>query len=114
MKIKKYDDNTFNIQYDVGDIVKVHHNVKFGEASKDEDKWGKITKITGKPLTAKLDIETVDEKIQVFVWNVKPADEEGKLLTKEEIFSKAHVVEMIQVKLDSINESKKILKFTDI
>ena len=114
MKVKKYDDNTFNIHYEIGDLVVVKHNPKFGAPSEKEDMWGKVTKVAGKPLTAKLSVETENDKIEEFVWNIKPANEEGKLLTKEEIFSKAHVVEMIQVKLDTINENKKILKFTDI
>lgn len=114
MKVKKYDDNTFNIHYEIGDLVMVKHNPKFGAPSEKENIWGKVTKVAGKPLTAKLTIDTENGNIEDFVWNIKPANEEGKLLSKEEIFSKAQVIEMIQVKLDTINESKKILKFTDI
>ena len=114
MKVKKYDDDTFNIHYEIGDIVKIKHNPKFGENDKDEDRWGKVVRIVGKPLTAKLIIEPIEtDKIEAFVWNVKPVDEEGKILPKEEIMKKAKVVEMIQVNLQ-INESKKIIKFTDI
>ena len=115
MKIKKYDDDTINIHYEVGDYVKVKHNVKFGNPDEREDKWGKIIRVVGKPLTAKLIIETEDENIESFVWNVKPTDEEGNLLTNKEILKIGKVVEMIQINLNTINENyKKIIKFSDI
>lgn len=114
MRVKKYDDDTFNIHYEVGDYVKVKHNPKFGESDKTEEMWGKIIKIIGKPLTAKLVIE-VQNKIEAFVWNVKPTDDEGNILSKEDILKQGKVVEMIQANLSSINESNtKIIKFTDI
>ena len=113
MRVKKYDDDTFNIHYEVGDYVKVKHNPKFGDPDDKEEKWGRVVKVIGKPLTAKLIID-VDDEIQSFAWNVKPADEEGNILSKEDILKKGKVVEMIQVKLSNINESTKIIKFTDI
>jgi ribosomal protein L21E len=114
MKVKKYSDDTFNIHYEVGDYVKIKHNPKFGDPDEAEEKWGKVIKVVGKPLTAKLVIE-VDDEVQSFAWNVKPTDKDGNILSKEDILKQGKVVEMIQVDLSPINESnKKIIKFTDI
>ena len=114
MKVKKYDDDTYNIHYEVGDYVRIKHNPKLGDTKETEDMWGKVIKVIGKPLTAKLVIE-VKDKIESFAWNVKPTDDKGNLLSKEQILSGGKVVEMIQINLIPINESnKKIIKFTDI
>jgi hypothetical protein len=115
MKIKKYDDNTINIQYEIGDYVKVKNNPKYGNYNEKEDKWGKIIKIIGKPLTAKLIILTDNGNIESFVWNVKPSDEDGNLLNKEEIIERSKVVEVLDLNLNIINENnKKIIKFSEI
>jgi hypothetical protein len=115
MKIKKYDDNTINIQYEIGDYVKIKHNPKFGNPDDKEDKFGKIIKVVGKPLTAKLIISTDKGNIESFVWNVKPADEDGNILNKEEIIEQSKVVEKLDFNLNIINDNnKKIIKFSEI
>jgi hypothetical protein len=116
MIIKKYFDDTYNIQYQIGDYVKVKNNPKFGEADDSEEKWGEVKFISGKPLTAKLTIETEDgETIEQYIWNVKPTDENGNLLTDDETFNLAAVVESIDYNLELINENNsKIIKFSDI
>ncbi len=115
MKVKKYDDNTINIHYEIGDYVKVKHNLKFGSPDEKENKWGRVVKVIGKPLTAKLMIETDKGNIESFVWNVKPTDEDGNLLNKEEIIEQSKVVETLDFNLDVINDNnKKIIKFSEI
>lgn len=116
MKVKIYFDNTFNMQYEVGDYVKIQNNPKFGPENNDEGKWGEVISISGKPLTAKLTIETEDgEKIENYVWNVKPTNENGEILSDDQIFNYSTIVEKLDFELETINENNRtIIKFSDL
>jgi len=99
MKIKIYNDKTYNIFYDNGDYVKL---------SKDKSIWGKVVKVTGRPITAKLTIETEKGIIDEYVWNVIPVTDDGVEITKDQLF------EMIPV-TESFTDTKdtRIIKFNE-
>lgn len=101
MKIKTYKDGTFNIFYEVGDIVKIIDNDKYStKKSENVGKWGYISRIKGKPVTAKLTIEADGGEIEEYVWNVVPVDEEGNEIPKDKF-----------VEFQSVKESRRIKRF---
>jgi ribosomal protein L24 len=113
MKVKKYSDDTFNIIYEINDYAIIQNNPKYGNITEDEGKWGKVIKIMGKPMTAKLTLEGEDGLTEAYVWNVQPTNKNGKVLLKEEIFKIAKVMEMLNLTI--VNESNaKIIKFSNI
>lgn len=99
MKIKIYHDKTYNIYYDINDYVKIIKN----------NIWGKVINITGKPITAKLTIETISGIVEEYVWNVIPVTENGTDITKEQLFKIIPVNESIIID----NNDGKIIKFND-
>lgn len=103
MKLKTYKDGTFNIFYEVGDMVKVVDNDKYStKKSENVGKWGDITKIKGKPVTAKLTIDVDGGEIEEYVWNVVPVDEDGNEIPKDKM-----------KELQSVKESKRIKRFDE-
>jgi len=109
MKIKIYNDKTFNIFYEKGDFVKIKENEKY---SKPENVglWGEVIKLTGKPLTGKLTIKVDDKEIEEYVWNVVAVDEDGKEITKEQLFKMVPVKENYEI---DMSIDRKILKFEE-
>ena len=99
MKIKIYHDKTYNIYYDENDYVKIIKN----------NIWGKVIKITGRPITAKLTIQTDNGIIEEYVWNVIPVTEDGTDITKEQLFKMIPVNESINID----NNDGKTIKFND-
>ena len=99
MKIKIYHDKTYNIYYDVNDYVKVKKN----------NIWGQVVKITGKPITAKLTIDTDNGIIDEYVWNVIPVTEDGTDITKEQLFKMIPIDESVIID----NNVIKIIKYND-
>jgi hypothetical protein len=102
MKIKIYNDETFNIFYEIGDFVKI----------KDDNNWGEVVRISGKPITAKLSINTDDGEIDEYVWNVVPVDENGVEITKEQLFKMIPVKENKNYKIEMFSD-RTILKFEE-
>lgn len=103
MKVKRYKDGTLNIFYDVGDMVKVVDNDKYSsKKTENEGLWGEVTKIKGKPVTAKLTIDTKSGEIEEFVWNVIPVDEMGNEIPKDELSE-----------FQSVKESRRIKRFNE-
>lgn len=109
MKIKIYHDKTYNIFYEIGDYVKIKHDKKL--RSDDKPLWGQVTKINGKPLTAKLTIDTNKGIIDEYVWNIIPVTEDGTEITHEQLFKIIPVTESL-FDLSDIND-KKIIKFNE-
>ena len=101
MKIKIYNDKTYNIFYDNGDYVKLK--------KEKGTVWGKVIKVTGKPITAKLTIETKDGVIDEYVWNVIPTTEDGTEITRDQLFEMIPVEESYSI--DNIDRT--IIKFND-
>jgi hypothetical protein len=100
MKIKIYHDKTYNIFFEEGDYVKV---------KKDND-FGKVLKVIGRPITAKLIIETDKGQIEHYVWDVVPVTEEGIDITQEQLFKMIPVTESFDI---SNNTDNKIIKFNE-
>ena len=110
MVVKKYSDGTYNIFYEKGDFVKIKDVSKYGEQeNKNAQMWGEILKVEGKPLTAKLIINTEKGQIGEYVFNVLPVNSEGTELTEEEILANETVTE----KKIEPQDYKKIIKFED-
>jgi hypothetical protein len=108
MVVKKYSDGTYNIFYEVGDFVKVKDISRYGDQEMgNAQMWGEVIKVEGKPLTAKLIIDTQDSQIEEYVFNVKPSNDEGEELTEEEILENETVTER---KIE-MEDYKKIIKF---
>ena len=103
MKIKIYNDKTYNIFYDNGDYVKVK--------KEKGSVLGRVIKITGRPITAKLTIETKDGVIDEYVWNVVPVTEDGIEITKDQLFKIVPVTESIYHAID--NNDRTIIKFNE-
>ena len=99
MKIKKYKDGTFNIFYEVGDIVKVIDNDKYStKKSENVGKWGDVSRVKGNTVTAKLTIDVDGGEIEEYVWNVVPVDEEGNEIPKEKLMDFQTIKEGIKIK----------------
>jgi hypothetical protein len=99
MKVKKYKDGTFNIFYEVGDMVKVVDNDKYStKKSENIGKWGEIVKMKGNPVTAKLTIDVDGGQIEEFVWNVIPSDESGNEIPSEDLDKIQPVREGLRIK----------------
>jgi len=110
MVVKKYSDGTYNIFYDKGDFVKIKDISKYGEQEIDNAQmWGEVLKVEGKPLTAKLIINTENGQIEEYVFNVMPVNKKGEELTEEEILENETVTE----KKIEPKDYKKIIKFED-
>lgn len=110
MVVKKYADGTYNIFYEVGDFVKVKDISKYGEQENENAQmWGEVIKVEGKPLTAKLIIDTGEGQIGEYVFNVLPVNNEGVELTEEEILANETVTER---KIEE-TDYKTIIKFED-
>ena len=110
MIVKKYADGTYNIFYDKGDFVKVKDTTQYGEMENANAKmWGEILKVEGKPLTAKLIINTEKGQIEEYVFNVVPVCSKGEELTEKEILENETVTERKIVSQDY----KMIIKFED-
>jgi len=110
MVVKKYSDGTYNIFYEAGDFVKVKDISRYGDQEMDNAQmWGEVIKVDGKPLTAKLTIDTQNGQIEEYVFNVKPVNEEGEELTEDDILENETVTER---KIQS-EDYKKIIKFKD-
>jgi hypothetical protein len=110
MNVKKYTDGTYNIFYEVGDFVKIKDISKYGEQSIDNAQmWGEILKVDGKPLTAKLSINTKKGQIEEYVFNVIPVNNKGEELTEEQILSNSTITETI-IKPENY---KNIIKFNN-
>lgn len=71
--------------------------------------WGEVLKVEGKPLTAKLIINTESGQIGEYVFNVLPVNSEGTELSEEEILANETVTE----KKIEPKDYKKIIKFED-
>ena len=113
MKIKIYHDKTYNIFYEKGDYVKVKQNEKYGKVSNDENVWGTVLKVSGKPLTAMLTIKLSEEEtIQEYVWNVIPVDENGREITSEQLFKLYPLTESKNYEI-KLSPGRKILKFEE-
>lgn len=87
MKIKIYKDNTYNIFFEKGDQVKIHHNDKYSEPNSKVGTWGSVISVTGKKLTSKVKFK--DEKGEYheeFSWNLIPVDDSGKKLPEKQLF----------------------------
>ena len=85
MVVKKYSDGTYNIFYEKGDFVKIKDISKYGQTENENAQmWGEVLKVEGKPLTAKLIINTDKGQIGEYVFNVSPVNGEGVELTEEE------------------------------
>jgi len=110
MVVKKYSDGTYNIFYEKGDFVKVKEISKYGQQENENAQaWGEVLKVEGKPLTAKLIINTEKGQISEYVFNVLPVNKEGIDLTEEDILSHETVMER-----EIVPENyKKIIKFSD-
>lgn len=111
MKIKIYHDKTFNIFYEKGDFVKIKENEKYGKPE-NVGLWGSISKVTGKPITAKLTINTEKGTVEEYVWNVVPVDETGKEITEKQLFEMVPVKESKNYEID-LSSDRKILKFQE-
>ena len=99
MKIKTYKDGTFNIFYEVGDIVKIIDNDKYStKKSENVGKWGDVSRVKGNPVTAKLTIDVDGGEIEEYVWNVVPVDEEGNEIPKEKLMDFQTIKEGIKIK----------------
>ena len=110
MVVKKYADGTYNIFYEVGDFVKVKDTSQYGEQEIDNAKmWGEVIKVQGKPLTAKLIINTEQGQIEEYVFNVVPTCKEGDELTEGEILANETITE----KKVEDKDYKIIIKFED-
>lgn len=110
MIVKKYADGTYNIFYEVGDYVKVKETSKYGEGEMENaNKFGEVVKVTGNPVTAKLTIDIEDGQIEEYVFNVVPSNEEGEVLTQEDISKNETITE----KKYSEKDYKKIIKYND-
>ena len=110
MVVKKYADGTYNIFYDKGDFVKVKDVTQYGETENaNAQMWGEVLKVEGKPLTAKLIINTEKGQIEEYVFNVVPVCPEGDELTDKEILDNEAVTEKKIVP----NDYKRIIKFED-
>jgi len=110
MIVKKYSDGTYNIFYEVGDFVKVKDISKYGEQENENAAmWGEVLKVQGKPLTAKLIINTEKGQIEEYVFNVKPTCSKGEELTEEEILANETITEK---KIEE-KDYKTIIKFED-
>ena len=110
MVVKKYTDGTYNIYYEVGDFVKVKDISKYGEQENTNAKmWGEVIKVQGKPLTAKLIIDTEKGQIEEYVFNVIPTCSYGDELSEDEILENETVTEK---KIEE-KDYKKIIKFED-
>ena len=111
MKIKIYNDKTFNIFYEKGDFVKIIKNEKYGKPE-NIDLWGEVLKVTGKPITAKLTINTEKGEIEEYVWNVVPVDEKGVEITKDQLFKMVPVKENKNYEIEMFSD-RTILKFKE-
>jgi hypothetical protein len=110
MVVKKYSDGTYNIFYEKGDFVKIKDISKYGQQEiENAQMWGEVIKVEGKPLTAKLIIDTGDGQISEYVFNVLPVNAEGVELTEEEILDNETVTER---KIEQ-KDYKTIIKFKD-
>ena len=110
MVVKKYTDGTYNIFYEKGDFVKVKDVTKYGESDNENAQtWGEVLKVEGKPLTAKLIINTDKGQIEEYVFNVSPVNTEGGEFTEEEILSNETITEK---KIEQ-QDYKMIIKFKD-
>lgn len=110
MVVKKYSDGTYNIFYEKGDFVKIKDTSKYGDQEiENAQMWGEVIKVEGKPLTAKLIIDTEDGQIEEYVFNVVPTNDEGEELTEEEILENETITE----KKIEPKDYKKIIKFSD-
>ena len=109
MIVKKYSDGTYNILYEPGDFVKIKEKSEYGDSDlPNADKWGEVVKVTGKPVTAKLTIDTEDGQVEQYVFNVIPVDNDGVELTEEQILSNSDISET-----NKITDYKNIIKFDD-
>jgi len=110
MVVKKYSDGTYNIFYEKRDFVKIKDISKYGQQeNQNAQMWGEVFKVEGKPLTAKLIINTEKGQIEEYVFNVLPVDSSGVELTEEEILSNETVTER---KIED-GDYKMIIKFED-
>lgn len=110
MIVKKYLDGTYNIFYGKGDFVKIKDIGKYGDQEiENAQMWGEVLKVEGKPLTAKLIINTENGQIEEYVFNVLPVNQKGEELTEEEILENERVTER---KIES-KDYKAIIKFED-
>ena len=110
MVVKKYTDGTYNIFYEVGDFVKIKDISKYGEQENDNAQmWGEVLKVQGKPLTAKLIIDTDKDQVEEYVFNVIPTCSKGDELTEEEILKNETITEK---KIEE-KDYRKIIKFED-
>jgi len=110
MVVKKYADGTYNIFYEVGDFVKIKDVTKYGQTDNENaEMWGEILKVEGKPITAKLIINTENGQVSEYVFNVLPVNEEGVALSEEEILANETVTEKKKVHIDY----RKVIKFED-
>jgi hypothetical protein len=110
MVVKKYSDGTYNIFYEMGDFVKVKDVSKYGEQDiENAQMWGEVTKVEGKPVTAKLTIDTKNGQISEYVFNVIPVNKDGEELTEDQILKNETITER---KIEP-KDYKKIIKFQD-
>lgn len=108
MVVKKYSDGTYNIFYEKGDFVKIKDTSKYGDQEiENAQMWGEVIKVEGKPLTAKLIIDTEDGQIEEYVFNVKAVNDQGEELTDDDILKNEVVNEK------TIKDYKKIIKFSE-
>jgi hypothetical protein len=114
MIVKKYYDGSYNLQYEVGDLVRINPKKKYGMDDTFQPFFGKIVKMMGKPLTAKLFLENDGKKAQSFAWDVSPCDENGQPLTQEQILETGKITESFNLNIDISQSDNSIIKFSDL